>query len=72
MDGVAYVKYCGDVLVDLTGDTVAPDKLLSGVTAHDKSGNQITGNVTFAAVYTGSGEPPASLGYDGDFYFDMG
>lgn len=62
----------GTVLLDLTGDTVAADKLLSGVTAHDKSGNQITGNVTFATVYTGSGEPPASLGSDGDFYLDMG
>lgn len=62
----------GTVLIDLTGDTVASDKLLSGYTAHDKSGNQVTGNVTFASVYTGSGEPSASLGSDGDFYFDLG
>lgn len=31
------------VLVDLTGDTVAPDKLFKGVTAHDKSGKPIIG-----------------------------
>lgn len=62
----------GTVLIDLTGDTVAPDKLLDGVTAHDKSGAIIEGNVTFATVYTGSGAPDASLGSDGDFYFDMG
>ena len=62
----------GTVLIDLTGDTVAPDKLLDGVTAHDKSGAAIVGNVTFASVYTGSGAPDASLGSDGDFYFDMG
>lgn len=62
----------GTVLIDLTGDTVAPDKLLDGVTAHDKSGAAIVGNVTFASVYTGSGAPDASLGENGDFYFDMG
>ena len=62
----------GTVLIDLTGDTVAPDKLLSGVTAHAKSGTPIVGNVTFATVYTGSGAPDASLGENGDFYFDMG
>lgn len=62
----------GTVLIDLTGDTVAPDKLLDGVTAHDKSGALIVGNVTFATVYTGSGAPDASLGENGDFYFDMG
>lgn len=62
----------GTVLIDLTSDSVAPDKLLDGVTAHDKSGAAIVGNVTFASVYTGSGAPPADLGTDGDIYFDMG
>lgn len=37
----------GEVLVDLTGDTVTPEKLANGVTAHDRSGNQITGTNTF-------------------------
>lgn len=62
----------GVVLLDLTGDTVAADKLLSGATAHDKTGAQITGTLTFATVYTGSGAPPADLGADGDIYLDMG
>lgn len=62
----------GVVLLDLTGDTVAADKLLSGATAHDKTGTQITGTLTFATVYTGSGEPSAGLGADGDIYLDMG
>ena len=62
----------GTVLLDLTGDTVAADKMVSGYTAHDKSGNQVTGNVTFATVYTGSGEPSSSLGEEGDLYFDLG
>lgn len=35
-----------EVKFDLTGDTVTPDKLASGYTAHDKSGAQITGTNT--------------------------
>lgn len=41
------VIFDGEVLVDLTGDTVTPDKLLNGITAHDKSGEIITGECTF-------------------------
>ena len=37
------VVYGGRTLIDLTSDTVTPDKLALGVTAHDKSGNKITG-----------------------------
>lgn len=37
------VVYNGETLIDLTGDTVTEDKLLIGTTAHDKSGNVITG-----------------------------
>ena len=35
----------GETLIDLTADTVTPDKLAVGATAHDKSGNQITGTL---------------------------
>lgn len=41
------VIYGGDVLIDLTADTVTKDKLLSGITAHDKSGAKITGTCTY-------------------------
>lgn len=41
------VIYGGKTLLDLTGDTVSADKLLSGITAHDKSGAVITGECTF-------------------------
>lgn len=41
------VVYGGSVLIDLTGDTVSKDKLLSGITAHDKSGAKITGECTY-------------------------
>lgn len=41
------VIYGGNTLIDLTGDTVTEDKILSGYTAHDKSGALITGTNTF-------------------------
>lgn len=37
----------GEVLIDLTGDSVTPEKLAKGTTAHDKSGEIITGTNTF-------------------------
>lgn len=36
------VVYDGEVLIDLTADTITADKLASGITAHDKSGESIT------------------------------
>lgn len=41
------VIYGGTVLIDLTADTVTADKLAEGVTAHDKSGEIITGTNTY-------------------------
>ena len=41
------VVYGGETLIDLTGDTVQADKVLSGVTAHDKSGEPITGTCDY-------------------------
>lgn len=41
------VIYGGRILIDLTGDTVSPDNLLNGVTAHDKSGASIKGACTW-------------------------
>lgn len=41
------VIYGGQTLIDLTGDTVTPDKLLEGVTAHDKSGEAVVGTCTY-------------------------
>lgn len=47
MSGMAVNKvvYGTTVLVDLTEDTVTPDKLLKGETAHDASGQLITGTM---------------------------
>ena len=41
------VVYGGTVLIDLTGDTVTADKMLTGYTAHDKSGETITGTCNY-------------------------
>lgn len=43
MMGVSKVVYSGNTLIDLTGDTVTPETLAKGATAHDKSGEQIVG-----------------------------
>lgn len=39
------VVFGGQTLIDLTSDTVSADKLAKGVTAHDKTGVQITGTM---------------------------
>lgn len=64
------VEYAGNTLIDLTADTVTPETLAEGVTAHDKAGNLITGTMTSG----GSGQinmgtctvivdPPSSSNY---------
>lgn len=41
------VIYGGETLIDLTSDTVTADKMLTGYTAHDKSGAPITGTCDY-------------------------
>ena len=41
------IIFGGETLIDLTGDTVEEGKLLSGITAHDKTGEIITGTCTY-------------------------
>lgn len=41
------VIYGGDTLIDLTADTVTANKILTGYTAHDKAGEEITGTCDF-------------------------
>lgn len=41
------VIYGGNTLIDLTADTVTADKMLTGTTAHDKSGAVITGTCDY-------------------------
>lgn len=44
------VVYGASVLVDLTGDTVTPEVLLAGYTAHDASGATISGGIGIATM----------------------
>lgn len=44
------VIFNGDVLMDLTGDTVTADQLLKGITAHGKDGAPITGTCDWDAA----------------------
>ena len=39
------VIFNGEVLMDLTGDTVTPAQLLKGITAHGKDGERVTGKM---------------------------
>ena len=41
------VIYGGKTLIDLTADTVTADKVLEGITYHDKSGASGTGTCTY-------------------------
>lgn len=41
------IIYGGDVLIDLTADTVTADKVLEGYTFHDKAGEILEGECTF-------------------------
>lgn len=45
--GYNKVIFGGKTIIDLTGDTVTEDKILSGYTAHDKSGASIEGTCSF-------------------------
>lgn len=47
--GRSKIIYGGDVLIDLTGDTIKKDKLLKGYTAHGADGEPMTGECTFDA-----------------------
>lgn len=46
---ISKVVYGGNVLIDLTGDTIKADKLLKGYTAHGANGAAIRGSCEFDA-----------------------
>lgn len=52
--GVSRVDFDGETLVDLTGDTVTPQSLLSGYSAHNKAGELIEGLAVIPAVGNGT------------------
>ena len=61
------IIYGNETLIDLTDDTVSANNLLSGATAHDRSGTQITGSVVIPTDFV-----PASTGgtFEGDVTID--
>lgn len=63
-----YVNGSLQTVMDISGDTVSADKLLQGYTAHDKSGAQITGTVSFVTYYTSTSAPTSSQGSNGDIW----
>lgn len=48
---VSKVVLGGETLIDLTADTITPDKLLLGVTAHNAKGELIVGTLVPDVVY---------------------
>lgn len=50
--GVSKVEFGGETLVDLTGDTVSPQNLLSGETAHGADGELVEGAVVAVPTTT--------------------
>ncbi len=51
----------GTVLIDLTADTVAANKLLAGITAHGKDGAPITGTCPFDSDTSGDDATAAEI-----------
>lgn len=47
--GNSKIIFGGEVLIDLTADTVTAEKLLKGYTAHNRAGDEITGACEFDA-----------------------
>lgn len=57
--GVSKVEFGGDTLIDLTSDTVTPETLAEGETAHNAAGEEITGTLKVQdeiVTTTGTGE----------------
>lgn len=61
------VVYYGETLMDISDSTVTPEKMVTGITAYDKTGEKITGTLSPLTVYTGSA-PDNSVGADGDIF----
>ena len=57
--GVAKVIYGNETLIDLSSDTVAADKVVSGYTAHGADGNAITGTAAYIVITEDGTTPPS-------------
>lgn len=68
---ISKVVYGTNTLIDLTSDTITSDKIVKNYTAHDASGESVTGTLNVITYYTGADDPNSSLGSDGDIYFKV-
>ena len=75
------VVYGTEVLMDLTGDSVTPDKLLEGATAHNAAGERIAGavdlstkqdKITASGMLKGNGSGGVSAAVAGTDYMQTG
>ena len=64
--GNAKVIFGNETLIDLTGDTVNTNNLLSGATAHDRSGTAIQGAVTVPSALDDLTDVDINTPADGD------
>lgn len=69
--GVSKVNFGSETIIDLTEDTVSPENLIDGITAHDKAGNKILGilketeiSKTISANSTDEEVPSSKCVYD--------
>lgn len=63
------VSINGATVLDLTADTVTPETLNMGVTAHNAAGELITGtHIEPVTYYKGKNNPSSNLGKNGDIY----
>lgn len=65
------VEYGGETLIDLTGDSVAPETLAEGETAHNAAGEKITGTMKSVPV-GGSSDIVFDNGYGIKGYYEDG
>lgn len=65
------VMYGQTTLIDLTSDDAMAGDIANGKKAHNRTGNQITGSLTFITYYTGTSDPSSSLGSNGDIYLKV-
>lgn len=62
--GVSRVDYDNETLIDLSNDTVTPQTLAKGYTAHNSNGEQIVGTMTEESG--GSGDNNVTVTFDMD------
>lgn len=65
------IIYDGEVLIDLTGDTVTAETMLVGSIAHDRGGNTIEGSCTFDSD-TSDADAIASQVLKGKVFYALG